>query len=294
MFSEQQRQDVITTLETCLIQPEQGLASIYQDLNNYRNKQPLLGHLKAKVQHFQEPLRAYLQAQQPNLTTLAIDVPFFFEAAKQTQHTLMICAMDPLPPLPDSLFWKDKSVDFQNDVGFWVPFSLIDNWEQPTGSMRSNLPFFQSLLQNYNLYITDIFKLFFRVKKPNQLVNSNAISAYTQLQNEKGENLHGAILAKEIECVKPQAIITLGNPARNQLLTINHLLNASAQTPQKWSADLQHYRWNNQTPIISAPHISGAANGAKALVLNNPAYKHLEGKYQNEKLAKIILSQLKV
>ena len=62
----------------------------------------------------------------------------------------------------------------------------------------------------------------------------NAISAYTQLQNEKGENLHGAILAKEIECVKPQAIITLGNPA----------------------------------------------------------YEHPEGKYQNDKLAKIILHQL--
>ncbi len=149
-----------------------------------------------------------------------------------------------------------------------------------------------SILNAQQQQLKEIFKLFFRVQKPNQLVISNAVSAYTQLQNEKGENLHGAILSKEIECVKPQAIITLGNPARNQLLTINHLLKASAQTPQKWSGDRQHYRWNNQTPIISAPHISGAAIGAKALVLNNPAYEHLEGKYQNEKLAKIIIEKL--
>ncbi len=283
---------LIAILEEQLIKPKQGLKAIYTDLFSYSQHFQLPNPLIASLADFRAPLQAYLNHLQPDLTTLAIDLPIYLQAQKQTDQTLMICAMDPLPPLPTSSFWEGKTIRLQEEVGFWAPFSLIDNWEQPTGSMKSNLPFFRTLLQTHNLYITDIYKLFFRQKKPNGFVNSNAISAYTQLQNEKGENLHGSILAKEIECVKPQAIITLGNPARNQLLTINHLLNASAQTPQNWSVDLQYYRWNNQTPIISAPHISGAANGTKAAILNNPYFAAIPGKYQNERLARMVIEKL--
>ena len=200
--------------------------------------------------------------------------------------------MDPLPPLPTSSFWEGKPIRLQEEVGFWAPFSLIDNWEQPTGSMKSNLPFFRTLLQTHNLYITDIYKLFFRQKKPTGFVNSNSISTYTQFRNEVGSFLHGHILSKEIELIKPKAIITLGNAARQQLLAINELENGDMQDSQKWAAHIQHYKWCQTLPILASPHISGAANGTKASILNNPKFANISGRFQNERLAKIILSQL--
>lgn len=283
---------LIALLEEQLIQPQQGLSAIYADLISYSQYFQLPNQLNCSLADFRAPLRHYLQHLQPDITTLAIDLPIYFKAEKQTDQTLMICAMDPLPPLPTSSFWEGKTIRLQEEVGFWAPFSLIDNWEQPTGSMKSNLPFFRTLLQTHNLYITDIYKLFFRIQKQNQLVNSNSTRAYTQLQNEKGENLHGAILAKEIECVKPQAIITLGNAARQQLLAINELENGAMQQSQKWAANIQHYKWRQTLPILASPHISGAANGTKAAILNNPDFAAISGKYQNERLARIILSQL--
>jgi hypothetical protein len=48
---------------------------------------------------------------------------------------------------------------------------------------------------------------------------------------------------------------------------------------------------DNKTPVISIPHISGAANGAKAKVLNNPKYENVKAK-GNEKLAYILLGRM--
>lgn len=283
---------LIALLEDQLIQPQQGLSAIYTDLISYSQYFQLPNPLLASLADFRTPLRAYLQRLQPDITTLAIDLPIYLKAEKHTDDTLMICAMDPLPPLPTSSFWEGKPIRLQEEVGFWAPFSLIDNWEHPTGSMKSNLPFFRTLLQTHNLYITDIYKLFFRQKKPTGFVNSNSISTYTQFRNEVGSSLHGHILSKEIELIKPKAIITLGNAARQQLLAINELENGDMQDSQKWAAHIQHYKWHQILPILASPHISGAANGTKASILNNPKFANISGRYQNERLAKIILSQL--
>lgn len=293
MLSEHpQLPQLIALLEEQLIQPQQGLSAIYTDLISYSQHFQLPNPLLASLADFRAPLRAYIQHLQPDITTLAIDLPIYFKAEKQTDQTLMICAMDPLPPLPTSSFWEGKPIRLQEEVGFWAPFSLIDNWEQPTGSMKSNLPFFRTLLQSHNLYITDIYKLFFRQIKPNRFVNSNSISTYTQFRNEVGSSLHGHILSKEIELIKPKAIITLGNAARQQLLAINELENGAMQQSQKWAANIQHYKWRQTLPILASPHISGAANGTKAAILNNPEFANISGRYQNERLANIILNHL--
>lgn len=284
---------LIAILEEQLIKPQQGLKAIYTDLFSYSQHFQLPNPLIAAFADFRAPLQAYLNHLQPDLTTLAIDLPIYLQAQKQTDQTLMICAMDPLPPLPTSSFWEGKPIRLQEEVGFWAPFSLIDNWEQPTGSMKSNLPFFRTLLQTHNLYITDIYKLFFRQKKPNGFVNSNSIIAYTQIKNEAGSSLHGRILSKEIELIKPKAIITLGNAARQQLLAINELENGDIQHSKKWAANIQHYKWCQTLPILASPHISGSANGTKAAILNNSDFAAISGKYQNEKLARIIVNHLK-
>jgi hypothetical protein len=61
---------------------------------------------------------------------------------------------------------------------------------------------------------------------------------------------------------------------------------------QNWHKDLQTYSWiDNKTKILSIPHISGAANGAKSKIIKNLRYSHINGS-QNEKLAKIIIENL--
>jgi hypothetical protein len=285
---------LIEELEQHLIRPKAGLSATYQQLEGYTKHFQAQEIQSANVVDFQEPLKSYLKANQHQLTTLAIDLPVYFKAHNPTTKTLMICAMDPLPPLPTSVFWKDKNVRFNEDVGFWAPFSLIDDWENPTGSMHSNLPFFATLLQHYNLYITDIYKLFFRFEEQMNFANSNTIPAFTAMKNKSGVSLHGALLAREMELVNPTAVITLGNAARNNLLAMNEMFHAIPQNPGKWTNDLQKYYWNSNRLIIASPHISGAANGAKSAILTNPSYNHISGKYQNERLAKIILAQLPI
>lgn len=221
---------------------------------------------------------------------MAIDLPIFLKAQKETAKTLMICAMDPLPPLPTSAFWHDKNIQFNETVGFWAPFSLIDDWNHPTGSMRTNISFFKTLLSNYNLYVTDIYKLFFRFEQSGNYIASNAIQEYTSLLGENGRSFHGNLLAKEIELVNPCAILTLGNAARDKLLAINYLLNNHLQPPTHWGDDFQQYTWNNSIPLIASPHISGAANGAKAKIVSNERYKNINGVVQNERLANIVLA----
>lgn len=284
--------NIIKTLESQFIHPKNGLTATYQQLTKYTKERKAADILPATIFDFQEPLKSFLIANQDQLTTLAIDLPVYYQAQIPTSKTLMICAMDPLPPIPTSPFWKDKTIRFNEDVGFWAPFSLIDNWDEPTGSMRSNLPFFKTLLKHVNIYVTDVYKLFFRFQQQNGWLNSNAISTYTLLKNSNGVSIHGALLAKEIEYIQPSAIVTLGNASRNNLLAMNEIVNAIHQAPVKWSDNLQKYYWNKDRLILASPHISGAANGAKAAILSNPSFQQITGNYQNERLAKIIVDQL--
>jgi uracil-DNA glycosylase len=181
----------------------------------------------------------------------------------------MICAMDALPPIPESNFWEGKIVNHSYDVGIGVPFSLVDDWTIPRGSLFSNLAFFKEMLQHFDLYITDIYKLFFRLSSGDKYINSNSINDYTQLQNIDGKNVHASIIEAEIEIVQPQLIITLGSASRGALaLLIKQNHNTDLQL-QAWNEDLQQYLWNSQIPWIASPHISNAANRTKKLLLQN-------------------------
>jgi hypothetical protein len=65
-----------------------------------------------------------------------------------------------------------------------------------------------------------------------------------------------------------------------------------AQNPLGWKDDIQSYLWADKIKVLASTHISGAANGAKSAILRNPLYTQIKGKYQNERLAKIILQKL--
>ena len=107
---------------------------------------------------------------------------------------------------------------------------------------------------------------------------------------DKSKNLFNyekKILMNEINLIKPKAIITLGNRSRDALLKFTHL------KAEKWDKDIQTYSWiDKETKILSIPHISGAANGAKSKIISNLRYRKMSGS-QNEKLAKIIIENFR-
>lgn len=282
-------EQLIANLEKELILPKDGLNPIYTQLEEYAAENNPDTIQQGFLKDLQEPFQTLLSNYLRTITTIAIDFPVFFKSFSSTKKTVMVCAMDSLPPIPTSPFWKDKKVDFKENIGFWAPFSLIENWQNSTGSMKTNLPFFRALLQEYNLYVTDIYKVFFRLETQNGYTTSNALPSYTNLCDADGLNIHGKIVAKEVEIVNPVAIITLGNAARNTLLNLNTI----PQYPVGWQDDVQSYLWGESTKIIASPHISGAANGAKSAILKNAMYNKLEGDYQNERLAKICIQKLR-
>jgi hypothetical protein len=286
------QKQIIQLLEDEFICPENGLDQIYSQIEQYADNQKLNSIQNGVAENLKSPFSQIYQDFSASITTMAIDLPVFLSNNSKNKKTIMVCAMDSLPPLPTNPFWDNHQIDFKKDIGFWAPFSVIDDWKNPTGSMRTNIPFFETLLAEYNIYITDIYKLFFRVEKENVWVNSNSIGSYTNLCDQKGVHIHGKILAQEIEIIQPEAIITLGNASRNTLLQINANMGFNAQNPFGWKDDLQAYLWADKIKIIASTHISGAANGAKSAILKNSQYAHIEGKYQNERLAKIILQKL--
>ena len=284
------QEGVLDMLQEKLFLPDVNLAHTYKQISSYHL--PGKKEIKAtNIETLQEPFQSFVYANSSR-TTLAIDLPVLV-TRNSNRPIVMICAMDALPPLPESNFWEGKLVNHSYDVGLGVPFSLVDDWTVPKGSLFSNLAFFKELLHHFDLYITDIYKLFFRLSTGNGYINSNAIHDYTQLQNLAGVNIHASILEAEIDSVQTKLIITLGSASRGALALLMKQNHNTALQLQAWNENLQHYKWNSKIPWIASPHISNAANGTKKLLLQNSNYNHIQGQYANERLARIIVHEIK-
>ena len=200
---------LLELLEAHLIKFENdgGLKKVYQQLINYSqgilNKNQIsytpIENLNSNYREIISNLNLVELA-----TTMASDLPVFIKSDKENAKTIMVCAMDPLPPEPNKkninniIFtdWKKRGFDLNKDIGFWAPFSLIEKGNDP------NYVFFRELKSEYNLYITDIYKVFFYIDKGNDhFTKSNSIKEYKNLKN------HGEILEGEIEIIKPYFII---------------------------------------------------------------------------------------
>jgi hypothetical protein len=273
--------EILKILESQLIKPDSGIFKVYESLIDYYQianditprltKQQLMNQLKQAQMHKNDLAEPFRYVKDKINRTIAIDFPVLLKStAENVKETIIVAAMDPLPPNIEQT-QEDKSI-----IGHWVPFSLIDSEATGEKSFKSNKSFFVSLLQSYNVYVTDIYKIFYREGVYPIDNRSNSDTIYKALE------VHKQILNKEIETLKPKAIITLGNNSRNAVLSI-----LNQQILPSWN-DVQIYQWDN-TPIISIPHISGAANGITSKILKK--YPELTGT-KSEKLAKLILKYL--
>ena len=259
-------------LKTNVINPSCGIDVIYQAFDTYFNEQYNL------IQNSQNQVDYQLSKfdfaadfsflKDLSVRTIGMDFPIKLSKGKN-RPVLMICAMDPLRAENDLKLPEENVTD-------WVPFSVIKNPSKENKySEKENLQFFYSLLKDFDLYLTDIYKIFFR--EGNKI--SNKIKAYTDLA------IHREILESEINVVNPTAILTLGNGARDAICELYKIY------PPTWTNEIFKTNLENGCSLVMVPHISGAANGSKAPILNNVSYHDIPGN-NNTKYANIILKTL--
>ena len=299
-ISEHKAHDSIINLlnENFINYKEGGLNKVYQQLIDY-SKDPngitsafesiSKNNLNLEYLEGIEKVKESLK-NNPPITNYQTDLPIYIKSRTQNAKTIMICAMDPMSVKPSSGPERNSPVEYSTDrVDFWVPFSLIRN------DKGANADFFKELSLHYNLYITDIYKLFFYVAtnewddKNNKykFLTSNSRPEYKKIRK------HAEILEEEIKIIQPYCIITLGNNSRNTLLKTTK---DKPNSIPNWS-DIQEYNYISkddknlyQCKIISSPHISGSANEAKACLIQN--YNNIIEGSTTKKMAKIIISKI--
>lgn len=270
--------DLISILEDGLFYPGIGIEKAYKQLDEYRDRQRMEVDFVISKFELNSPFRSQVTLDSPT-TTHAIDLPIYLRN-DFAELRLMVLAMDSLPPEPESIHWQKREINLQTEICFWAPFSLIDDWNHPVGSMKSNLSFFKPLVSQFSVYVTDIYKLFYRKIEAHGFVLSNQIRSYTHLEDK----VHFEILKREIDLVKPTAIIVLGKAALEALSTI--LL------PNKGLIFPEYQITNFPCRVLALPHISGAANGAKSKFVKRPEFDFIQADSWNGKMALMALHQL--
>jgi hypothetical protein len=255
-----------------LINPSGGIDVIYQAFGTYFMEQYNLIQKNQNQVDYQlskfDLAADFSFLKDLSVRTIGIDFPIKLSKGKN-RPVLMICAMDPLRAENQLKLPEENVTD-------WVPFSVIKNPSKETKySEKENLQFFYSLLKEFDLYLTDVYKVFYR--EGNKI--SNKIKAYTDLI------IHREILESEINVVNPAAILTLGNGARDAICQLYKI------HPPTWNNEIFKTAIENNRTLVMVPHISGAANGSKAPILHNPKYACVTG-VNNRKYANIILSEI--
>lgn len=258
--------DIKVLLEQHLIRPNVGIDAVYNWFLRYYKNQFVGNEILSDFSLLKNELSEKFEAiKRKNIRTIGIDFPIVLSKGKN-RPILMICAMDPLRKDSDDSSKLDE-------IEYWVPFSIINSMESKynSSSDRINLSFFHTLLETYDIYVTDIYKIFYR---EGQNLSNNK-KDFKQLP------VHKEILENEIKIIKPHSILTLGNDARDAICQI---LNLNAPT---WSDEVYTAKSKENANIIMVPHISGAARGTKAPILNNKIYADIVGT-DNLKYARII------
>ena len=267
------------------------LETIYDQLFEYsrsNGKSHVNGVLRTALQRSFQRINNEFEPE----VLLALNFPIFLENITPNAKTLMIIAKDSIPHIDDIYITNYKKNSLKNEIGFITPFGIIDDWIRPTFLERENIGFFNFLNSEYNLYITDIIKIGFKLPKRENWTNSNFFEDDCNFDVKEINKDLCKIVSKEIEIIKPDAIITIGNEARNTLLKINEKNFKKNQKVLYRKDSLQMYQWNSNIPIIASPHISSSGEDEKFKILNNPKNKDLFAVYNNEKLAKIILNEV--
>ncbi|WP_407405850.1 uracil-DNA glycosylase family protein [Chryseobacterium sp.] len=172
------------------------------DYFNYKNREQDITYIqsKEKIHPNQEiPENTYL---------LGIDLPFWF-GKFDSDTKIMIIGID---PLRNEYSFEKEEADKVNNVIIGTPFALHSK-KIREGRTKQYWNFIEKLSQKNFVYLTDIYKTFFYTD------SSKKNRSYNFYKKHK-LNKYADILINEIEIIKPDIIITLGDIASNKLKAI--------------------------------------------------------------------------
>ena len=174
-----------------------------------------------------------------------MDLPVWFCNREVKQKKLFLLSMDPMRKAT-----KRDTVDFNS------PFSLHMNEKNNYNQAILDLS------KKYDLFLTDVFKLFFR-ESHDHLKLSNQNKDFTEL------DVHFTLLREETRIFQPDVIICLGKPALISLYKIGNL----HTQPRPLNGELFEYSFkadNRIIPVFAIPHASNmASKWAKEFLKNN-------------------------
>ena len=180
----------------------------------------------------------------PSVYHRQFDLPYVIPSKQQNHKTIIILGMDALAS-------SDRPED--DEILLNTPYNLHSKQGRET-KVNQYWDIINDLRNDYNLYLTDIFKSYFR--NPSK---SNEIEAYTDLK------AHQEILEAEINIVKPEGILAWGKPAREAIITLYNLpVNSIGHNRLITKDDIRkpYYIDKIKTKFISTPHPSGLTRPA--------------------------------
>jgi uracil-DNA glycosylase len=203
-----------------------------------------------------------------NKCSFGVDLPVWFSESKKQRPKLLLLAMDPL-----------RNFNNHDKISFNSPFSIhLSENNNYCSSIKE-------LSNNYDVYITDIFKLFFRDNKDHKNV-SNKNPDFINL------DIHFRIIQEEIKIFQPDMILCLGKHSLAGL----HKLKILHPEPQSTIGKLTEYTFQTDfkaIPTFAIPHASGlASRWAKQFLINNLWGKQYSGKTYISDAVEITLKKI--
>ena len=138
---------------------------------------------------------------------LGIDLPTWFNTPDEKKNKIMVLGID---PLRNEQVFNSLNADKENEVIIGTPYAFhLSNMR--TGRTKQYWNFINLLSEKNFVYLTDIYKTFFYTDK------SKKVRSYNYYQNNSWYS-HMDLLAKEIDLIKPDLIISFGAVSYTQLM----------------------------------------------------------------------------
>jgi hypothetical protein len=205
---------------------------------------------------------------------LGIDFPSWinFEGTKAERKRIMVVGIDPL-----------RECEIKGKVSIGTPYAFHHK-KMRGGATSEYWKFISHLAQDYSIYITDIYKIFF---KDGDLSKNRSYNNKAFTENK----LHHEILTKEIEIVNPNIIITMGNMSTK--LVLNDV-NQKYQPISRYNVANGSLKYNNtKTELIPMVHLSGSSRGGqKNFLATNQDSIFEKGKPNGESYYQIVRAYL--
>ena len=156
-----------------------------------------------------------LLSKKIDISNIGIDFPVFFDNPNEIKNRIMIIAMDP-----------KRNGQIHNQITLNSVFSVHSKKNGRETNKNDYWNFIEPLTKNNFVYITDVYKLYYEFNLEDGLNLRHKLSNKDPefiVKKTEAYNQNKLILEKEINIVKPNKIISLGNESATALKSIMNI-----------------------------------------------------------------------